>query len=271
LAIRTWLLVLKPYIDLKAYIVLKAAKMNVIYVTNCCNEPQPSGSVAENGSSRQPADGKKVEIIGADNVKTSQFFLPTKASADSIGHDLFSIESVVVKAKERRLVSTGLRIAMPPEIDGYGRIAPRSGLASKHSLDVSAGVIDPGYRGELKVLLVNHGSLDYQINVGDRIAQIIFERTFPFRWETVSTQDFEALPKTNRGSGGFGSSGSSGHSEISVRETHGRISDFGSSLFVPRVTHKKKKGKSAAYLIIAMAVVGFGFCIQKIYSHFAAC
>ena len=87
-------------------------------------------------------------------------------------------------------------------VGNYGRIAPRSGLAAKHSIDVGAGVIDADYRGELKVLLFNFADKDFSINPCDRIAQMIIEKYSPT--ELIEVTDLES---TERGAGGFGSTG----------------------------------------------------------------
>jgi len=84
----------------------------------------------------------------------------------------------------------------------YGRIAPRSGLAFKSSIDVGAGVIDPDYRGEVKVLLFNLGNCDFKAEAGTRIAQLIIERC-----ETPPVVEVDSLDDTERGAGGFGSTG----------------------------------------------------------------
>jgi dUTP pyrophosphatase len=86
--------------------------------------------------------------------------------------------------------------------DCYARIAPRSGLAFKYGIQVGAGVVDSDYTGEIKVLQFNHGAYDFTIKAGDRIAQLIFERIF-----TNELEEVEELVKTERGAGGFGSTG----------------------------------------------------------------
>ena len=101
------------------------------------------------------------------------------------------------------LVSTDLSIATPE--DTYGRIAPRSGLAAKHFIDTGAGVIDADYRGEVKVLLFNHSEKDFEIKVGDRIAQLVLERIY-----TPEVMEVENLEESVRGAGGFGSTGVGG-------------------------------------------------------------
>ena len=100
--------------------------------------------------------------------------LPTRGSANAAGYDLYSAEAKIVRARGRALVDTQLSIAVPPGT--YGRVAPRSGLASRLSIDVGAGVIDADYRGVVYVLLVNHSENDFEVSVGDRIAQLLLER-----------------------------------------------------------------------------------------------
>lgn len=84
----------------------------------------------------------------------------------------------------------------------YGRIAPRSGLASKHFIDTGAGVIDADYRGEVKVLLFNHAEVDFQVKPGDRVAQLVLERIY-----TPEVIEVSDLAESVRGAGGFGSTG----------------------------------------------------------------
>lgn len=100
--------------------------------------------------------------------------IPSRATPGSAGFDLYSAEGYVVLPQHRVVVSTGIQVALP---DGtYGRVAPRSGLAVKHGLDVGAGVIDPDYTGELKVVLFNHDPKQtFIIRPGYRIAQLILE------------------------------------------------------------------------------------------------
>ena len=103
-------------------------------------------------------------------------------------------------ARGKKLIGTGIAMAIP--IGNYGRIAPRSGLAAKHMIDVGAGVIDADYRGEVKVLLFNFGETDFAVSEGDRIAQLIVEKYT--QTELVEVTD---LSETERGEGGFGSTG----------------------------------------------------------------
>lgn len=126
--------------------------------------------------------------------------LPTRGSAASAGLDIYSSQHLVLKAGERFGVSTGIAVEIPPE--HYGRVAPRSGIALNRGIDVMAGVIDSDYRGEVKCLLVNLGTEPFEINPGDRIAQLIIERIAIL--EPVWGED---LTDTVRSAGGFGSTG----------------------------------------------------------------
>ena len=100
--------------------------------------------------------------------------LPVLGSANAAGYDMHSIEAKVVPARGKVLIGTGLAFAIP--VGNYGRIAPRSGLAVKNSIHVGAGVVDADYRGEVKCLLFNFSDVDFQVNEGDRIAQMIIEK-----------------------------------------------------------------------------------------------
>jgi dUTP pyrophosphatase len=126
--------------------------------------------------------------------------LPTRGSQYSAGLDLYSIENLEIAARVRATVRTGLSVAIPRGF--YGRVAPRSGLAVKHGLDVLAGVIDSDYRGEIICALINHGDEPLEIKAGMRIAQLIIESI-----ETPTPIWSEDLSETKRGSGGFGSTG----------------------------------------------------------------
>jgi len=99
---------------------------------------------------------------------------PTRGSAFAAGYDIYAAKETVVPARGKALVDTDISIALPAGT--YGRIAPRSGLASKHSIDTGAGVIDADYRGPVKVLLFNFSDADFKIAVHERIAQLIIER-----------------------------------------------------------------------------------------------
>ena len=100
--------------------------------------------------------------------------LPVKGSAFAAGYDLHALTDAKIPARGKALISTGLAFAIPE--GNYGRIAPRSGLAAKHSIDVGAGVIDSDYRGEVKVLLFNLSDTDFELKAQERVAQLIIEK-----------------------------------------------------------------------------------------------
>lgn len=130
--------------------------------------------------------------------------LPTYAKPGDAGADLVAAESLVLApGGGRGLVSTGISLAIP---DGYaGFVQPRSGLATRHGVTClnTPGLIDSGYRGELKVLLVNTDPIEaFEVVRGERIAQLVIQRVEAAEFEVV-----DELPKSERGAGGFGSTG----------------------------------------------------------------
>jgi dUTP pyrophosphatase len=126
--------------------------------------------------------------------------LPTRGSALAAGLDIYSVERVTLQPGARAAVRTGLAVAIPEGF--YGRVAPRSGLAVRQGLDTMSGVIDSDYRGEILCVLINLGGAAIEIEPGARIAQLIIERiALP---EAVWAED---LDETERGAGGFGSTG----------------------------------------------------------------
>ncbi|KAM0852381.1 hypothetical protein ACQ4PT_051800 [Festuca glaucescens] len=126
--------------------------------------------------------------------------LPRRGSALAAGYDLSSAVEMTVPARGKALVATDLSIAIPEGT--YARVAPRSGLALKHSIDVGAGVIDADYRGPVGVVLFNHSEVDFAVKPGDRIAQLIIQVI-----ATPEVAEVEDLDATVRGEGGFGSTG----------------------------------------------------------------
>jgi dUTP pyrophosphatase len=120
---------------------------------------------------------------------------------EDAGMDLCAVEEATLEPGVARLVATGLTVELPA---GYeGQVRPRSGLALKHSITMpnAPGTIDPGYRGELRVILLNLGTAPYKIHAGDRIAQLIVARYEAVEWVESD------LAESRRGTGGFGSSG----------------------------------------------------------------
>ena len=127
---------------------------------------------------------------------------PTRATEGSAGYDLASNGKACIEPGERILVGTGLSLELPPDI--AASVRPRSGLAAKHGITVlnTPGLIDPDYRGEIKVILYNAGNKPFWVNRGDRIAQLTFEHIL-----TPELEQAENLDTTERGAGGFGSTG----------------------------------------------------------------
>lgn len=126
--------------------------------------------------------------------------LPTRGSRSSAGLDLCSIEAISLKPGERRLIRTGLAVAIPEGY--YGRVAPRSGLATQKGIDVLAGVIDADYRGEIGCLLYNTGRETIDLPAQTKVCQLIIEKII-----TPTAVWADVLSDTKRGSGGFGSTG----------------------------------------------------------------
>ena len=141
----------------------------------------------------------KTEVLRVKRIN-EKAILPTKGSVYAAGYDLYSSEDKIVPAKGKDLIKTSIIIAVPP--GNYGRIAPRSGLAWKNFIDTGAGVIDCDYRGEVMVLLFNHSDVNFEVKHGDRIAQLIIEKIT----ETY-IEEIDNIDSTERGSGGFGSTG----------------------------------------------------------------
>lgn len=135
-------------------------------------------------------------------VNKSKHELPKYATPLSAGLDLRANidEPVTLHAGERVLIPTGIHIQLPK---GYeAQVRPRSGLFLKHGINAHLGTIDSDYRGDIGVMLINHGNQDFVINDGDRIAQLVINKVEQITWEPVLFLD-----ETERGSGGYGSTG----------------------------------------------------------------
>lgn len=126
--------------------------------------------------------------------------LPSRASYGAAGFDLMAADGVAVYPGQRVVIPTGFAWSIPPA--WVGMIRPRSGLAVKHGLDVLAGVVDSDYRGEVKVVLINHGERALEFQQGDRIAQMVIQPVV-----TLEACEVAELADTERGGGGFGSTG----------------------------------------------------------------
>ena len=135
-------------------------------------------------------------------ISCADEFMPTSGNPGDAGFDLRSTMQAVITPGERKLIPTGVSIALPA---GYvGLVHPRSGLAVKYGVTVlnAPGTVDAGYRGEIAVTLINHGDGDFEIAIGDRIAQIVFQK-----FEEPNFVRVTELPGSMRGTAGFGSTG----------------------------------------------------------------
>jgi dUTP pyrophosphatase len=145
-------------------------------------------------------DATLVMALTVPVTADEQATLPEYGSAGAAGADLRASEAVLLPPGGRTAVRTGLRLQLPP--GHVGLVWPRSGLAARHGIDTLAGVIDSDYRGELLVVLVNHGDEPFAIAAGDRIAQLLVQRVSRVQFVPAA-----ALEDSERGHGGFGSTG----------------------------------------------------------------
>lgn len=141
----------------------------------------------------------KVSIINQSANPLPEYQTPHSAGMDLRAHIK---ESITIHPGERQIIPTGIRIALPEGFEA--QVRPRSGLALKHGITClnSPGTIDADYRGEIGVILINHGNEPFEIKPGDRIAQLVVASYTRVEWTSVSE-----LPHTERGTGGFGSTG----------------------------------------------------------------
>ncbi len=128
--------------------------------------------------------------------------IPFQAHEGDAGMDLFSVEEVVLKPMERKLIHTGIKIQLPKNTEA--QIRPRSGLALKNGITVlnTPGTIDEGYRGEIGIILINLGAEEFKVEEGMKIAQMVIKPTL-----TLDVEEVVKLTETTRGEGGFGSTG----------------------------------------------------------------
>jgi len=143
-------------------------------------------------------------MINVSVQNDSPYELPFYATKAAAGADLKAVldEPLTLKPLERKVIGTGLKIALPEGFEA--QVRPRSGLAAKHGISVlnSPGTIDADYRGEIGVIIVNLSNEDFTIHPGERIAQLVLAR-----FEQINWQITESLSQTERGYGGFGSTG----------------------------------------------------------------
>ena len=150
--------------------------------------------------SNQLADAVDAELFLSFKRLDSNAVLPTRGSSAAAGLDIYAIEDLTIQPGERVLARTGLAVAIPGGY--YGRLAPRSGLATQKGLDTLAGVIDADYRGEIRCLLYNAGAEAILLPAQSKICQLILEKII--RPTAVWADE---ISDTDRGSGGFGSTG----------------------------------------------------------------
>ena len=138
----------------------------------------------------------KVKKLNEDAI------IPNFAHKGDAGMDLYSIEKVIIPKNETRLIKTGISIELPHMTEA--QVRPRSGLALKHSITVlnSPGTIDEGYRGEIGVILINHGKEDFVVEKHMKIAQMVIKPIYE-----INIEEVKDLSDTERGNGGFGSTG----------------------------------------------------------------
>lgn len=149
-----------------------------------------------------PSTRSEVPVLVKRLPHGSGLDLPAYATDGAAGMDVLSAEDVTIPPAGRHAVATGLAVAIPPGFEI--QVRPRSGLALKHGITVpnTPGTIDSDYRGEVKVILINHGAEPFAIRRGDRVAQLVLAPVTRAAWLTV-----EELDETVRGEGGFGSTG----------------------------------------------------------------
>jgi dUTP pyrophosphatase len=153
----------------------------------------------------------KVKLLSENAI------LPKKGSQFAAGYDLYSAENVIISKNGVATIKTDISLQIPNNC--YGRIAPRSGLASKNYIGIGGGVIDPDYRGNIGVIMFNHSNEDFQVLQGDRIAQLIIEQIITPELEIIDEFD----DNTERNDKGFGSTGVSIESEKSIKNLHKRV------------------------------------------------
>ena len=166
-------------------------------------------AVASSSSSAAAAAYPAEEMLLVKKM-TEFATLPVRGSPQAAGFDLAAAYDLVVPAGGKAIAKTDLAMKIPSTC--YGRIAPRSGLAWKKHIDVGAGVIDADYRGNVGVVMFNHSKEDLVVKRGDRVAQLVLEKI-----SMAPCMEVEDLDATERGAGGFGSTGVSANSPKRLR------------------------------------------------------
>ena len=141
--------------------------------------------------------------------------LPVRGTTGAVGYDISVASGCVIPTHGKGSVDTGLVVLLPPGT--YAQIAPQSGLAYWHFIDVGVGVVDSDFRGEIKVILFNHSMEDFIVQAGDQIAQFILERI-----NTPPIRKVAVLEDTDRGDGGFGSTGTHSFDQSTPKNKKGK-------------------------------------------------
>ncbi|XP_075132302.1 deoxyuridine 5'-triphosphate nucleotidohydrolase, mitochondrial isoform X1 [Leptodactylus fuscus] len=183
---------------------MSAATMSALYLLSgrlCCRRRTVAGCLRNSFRGYTKPDASDTATVVLRFAKLSEnAYTPTRGSARAAGYDLYSAYDYVIGPQDKAIVKTDIQICVPSGC--YGRVAPRSGLAAKHFIDVGAGVVDEDYRGNVGVVLFNFGKEPFTVKKGDRVAQLICERiVYP------DLEEVKVLDDTERGAGGFGSTG----------------------------------------------------------------
>ncbi|XP_051513026.1 deoxyuridine 5'-triphosphate nucleotidohydrolase-like [Myxocyprinus asiaticus] len=169
-------------------------------VSGRCARAVTEGVSPQKRSKSDAVNGREAHMVLKFAKLSEHATTPSRGSNRAAGFDLYSAYDYSIRPMDKALVKTDIQIAIPQGY--YGRVAPRSGLAVKNFIDVGAGVVDEDYRGNLGVVLFNFGKETFEVKKGDRIAQLICERIcYP------DLLELQTLDETERGAGGFGSTG----------------------------------------------------------------
>jgi dUTP pyrophosphatase len=182
-----------PPADLPPYAI---ALQKAGYTCTSHDDSQPSIDDTRTPDAPTPADSDTLQV----QLLSSSAIPPTRATNQAAGYDLYSARCIVIPPHSRHRVPTD--IAITPPSSTYAQILPRSGMAAKHLIDTVAGTIDPDFTGNIEVVLHNHSANPFTVNIGDRIAQMVF---YYIASPTVTT--VHSLDATTRGANGFGSTG----------------------------------------------------------------
>ena len=168
------------------------------------NLPPMAVALQQAGYRKEPYSDNTSSPVEPGNLKiklnSEKATTPTRGTPDSAGLDFYSAENAVIAAGKHKLIHTDISMEIPK--GHYGKLSARSGLALKNRIDVKAGVIDSDYRGEIGIILENNGNEDFDINIGNRIAQMVI-----LKCPNMTIDVTDSLVESDRGASGFGSTG----------------------------------------------------------------